>query len=145
MDGFLWELPPVTSLTVDQQFEFVLIDTGQPFHREADPSDFEHQLNALSGEDEIAVFDNLGGDAVMIVPAPVEGADYRDMLHFLRTAEQSHVHRLWKTLSVVVSQKLSNDPIWISVSGAGVAWLHVRLDSQPKYYEFGRYRDFPRG
>ena len=32
-------------------------------------------------------------------------------------------------------------PIWLSTAGHGVAWLHVRLDSRPKYYLHAPYRE----
>jgi hypothetical protein len=28
---------------------------------------------------------------------------------------------------------------WISTSGLGVPWVHVRLDSYPKYYQYRPY------
>ncbi len=36
---------------------------------------------------------------------------------------------------------ISDRPIWLSTAGGGVAWLHVRLDSTPKYYGYAPYRD----
>ena len=30
-------------------------------------------------------------------------------------------------------------PLWLNTSGAAVAWLHVRLDSSPKYYRHREY------
>ena len=29
--------------------------------------------------------------------------------------------------------------VWMSTSGLGVYWLHVRLDSRPKYYQFAEF------
>ena len=29
---------------------------------------------------------------------------------------------------------------WLSTSGLGVYWLHVRLDSYPKYYTYRPYK-----
>jgi hypothetical protein len=29
--------------------------------------------------------------------------------------------------------------MWLSTSGLGVAWLHIRLDSTPKYYQHQPY------
>ena len=31
--------------------------------------------------------------------------------------------------------------LWLSTSGLGVAWLHLRLDHEPKYYQYAPYRD----
>jgi hypothetical protein len=34
-------------------------------------------------------------------------------------------------------------PLWISTSGLGVYWLHVRLDARPKYYTYAPFRQWP--
>lgn len=34
----------------------------------------------------------------------------------------------------------SNRAVWFSTSGLGIAWLHFRLDSTPKYYSFAPYK-----
>jgi hypothetical protein len=39
-----------------------------------------------------------------------------------------------------VARRLSSAPLWLSTSGLGVAWLHVRLDERPKYYTHAPYR-----
>ena len=36
----------------------------------------------------------------------------------------------------------SEDPVWVSTNGDGVAWLHVRIDERPKYYAYAPYRKF---
>jgi hypothetical protein len=33
----------------------------------------------------------------------------------------------------------SSNRFWISTSGLGVPWVHVRLDRYPKYYQYGPY------
>ena len=35
---------------------------------------------------------------------------------------------------------LTEDSVWLSTSGLGVYWLHVRLDSRPKYYTYEPYK-----
>ena len=34
--------------------------------------------------------------------------------------------------------------LWVSTSGLGVYWLHVRLDSYPKYYQHAPYKNAAR-
>ena len=34
-------------------------------------------------------------------------------------------------------------PVWMSTSGAGVSWLHIRLDSRPKYYQYRPFAASP--
>ncbi len=36
--------------------------------------------------------------------------------------------------------RLNSKPVWLSTAGAGVSWLHVRLDDKPKYYGHAPYR-----
>lgn len=33
--------------------------------------------------------------------------------------------------------------VWLSTCGTGVAWLHIRLDSRPKYYTYTPYKNNP--
>merc|ERR1712079_797856 len=37
----------------------------------------------------------------------------------------------------------TTDPWWFSTSGDGVAWLHMRIDPRPKYYNHVQYKDRP--
>ena len=41
--------------------------------------------------------------------------------------------------------KRGDAPTWVSTAGGGVAWLHVRLDSAPKYYTHRPYTRFAGG
>ena len=34
-------------------------------------------------------------------------------------------------------------PVWLNTAGAGVPWLHARLDGGPKYYHHAPYRRAP--
>jgi len=36
----------------------------------------------------------------------------------------------------------NGNPRWLSTSGLGVSYLHVRIDKRPKYYSFDEYRNF---
>ena len=38
-----------------------------------------------------------------------------------------------------LAARIDAHPVWLSTAGHGVAWLHVRLDSQPKYYRYRPY------
>ncbi len=41
---------------------------------------------------------------------------------------------------VLVVEEIEPDGAKVSTNGLGVAWLHVRLDTRPKYYTFQPYR-----
>lgn len=139
MSAYFWETPPVTKTTVDRAFEFVLIDSPKLADIEPDPSDFQQHFE--SADKEVVAFTNLGNDALLVVPCPI--TDVLASTHlasFVRQAPSSQQHLLWQTVGHELQKRLGDRPIWLSTSGLGVHWLHVRLDSRPKYYCFEGYK-----
>jgi hypothetical protein len=135
---FRFETSPVTRASLEQPFEFVLIDSPE-IDFVADPRDFQAHFDGCS--DDVLVFDNLGGDATMIVPRPREGVPgYAHIAGFTRQAPEAQQLLLWKTVGESLHRMLGDAPLWLNTAGGGVPWLHVRLDSRPKYYVYGPYR-----
>lgn len=129
-----WETPPVTSSTLDQPFEFVLVKGSMLENLKPEAHVFAEHFSSGKFTD-IASFPNLGGDAVLIVPLPLApGSTYTHLLRFLRDAPKSQVRAFWRTAGDAMHGRISNRPIWLSTAGLGVSWLHLRLDSRPKYY-----------
>ena len=139
--AFRWETPALSSASAARPFEFVLVDSPELLV-EPDPSPFAEHFDE-SGHG-IVTFDNLGGDATPVVPSPrgPESA-YGHLAAFVREAPREQVHALWSGVGAVVLDRLSETPLWLSTAGGGVAWLHVRLDSRPKYYAHAPYRLAP--
>jgi hypothetical protein len=136
--AFRWETPPVTIASVSQPFEFVLLDNPS-LARRSGPKAFAEHFNA--GEAGVIVFPNLGGDAIMVVPCPLaEASAYGHLAAFVRLAPESQRHALWQSVGKAMMRRISVKPVWLSTAGAGVSWLHVRLDDRPKYYGFGPYK-----
>ena len=140
--AFRWETPPITETTIDRDFEFVLIDTPGFATRITDTRSFqEHFIDSDEEEQGIVTFANLGGDSTLIVPTPRTASDcYGHLAAFLRKAPARQVHALWRTVATTVESKLTDQPLWVSTAGGGVAWLHVRLDKRPKYYAHLPYK-----
>ena len=137
--AFRFETPPISRISRVQSFEFVLIDSPW-LDRRQDGSPFGEFFSTAGGQ-EILVFDNLGGDATLVVPAPIKGeTDYSHFAAFLRTASDSQKDRLVVTVAKTLSAMLSDKPTWLNTAGGGVDWLHIRLDSKPKYYAHQPYR-----
>lgn len=145
--AWFWELPPVTRGRVERPFEFVLVPSPRLARMRADPGDFAEPFGRARGG--TAAFWNLGGDALLVAPLPPgsPGADvpYAHLASFVRGAPEPARHELLRALAEAVAARLSDVPLWISTSGLGVPWLHVRLDARPKYYQHAPYRTWPRG
>jgi hypothetical protein len=139
--AYRWETPPVTSETINRPFEFVLVDAPE-LDRPSDETAFSNQLQSQSGDRGVISFPNLGNDAVLVVPKPAADASaYAHLGAFVRSAPLEQQHELWRSVGTVMEMRLAADPIWLSTAGMGVPWLHVRIDSRPKYYAFAPYRD----
>jgi hypothetical protein len=133
-----WETPAVSSTTAGERFECVVLDSPK-LDRRPDPSAFAEHFEADGPE--VVRFANIGGDAVMVVPRPVGNATaYGHLAAFLRRAPPEQRDALWQSVGEAMLERLSAKPVWLSTAGAGVAWLHVRLDDRPKYYGHGPYR-----
>jgi hypothetical protein len=139
--AFRWETPAVTTATLSRPFEFVLLDSPGLARRPDRQAFAEHFAGADSG---VVVFPNLGGDAILVVPCPVVAPSaYGHLAAFVRRAPQEQWHALWQAVGEAMARRVGADPVWLSTAGAGVSWLHVRLDDRPKYYSFGPYRQSP--
>jgi hypothetical protein len=144
--AFLWETPPVTESTKGQPFEYMLIDSPSLARLTPDTETFaEHLEQAQAAADDsmaaIATFPSLRKDAFLVAPCQVaQPAAYTHFAAFVRNAPQTQQHALLQTVAAVVRARLSQKPLWLSTSGLGVSWLHIRLDSRPKYYQHQPYR-----
>ncbi len=139
--AFFWEMPPLTPATLSDPFECALIRSDALAYMRANDRDF---AELLRGADPIAVFPNLGGDALLVAPSRIADADcYGHIAAFLRSAPREQQHALFRTLALEIEKRLAASPrrLWVSTSGLGVPWVHVRLDSVPKYYQYRRYAE----
>ncbi len=137
--AFRWETPAVTSTTTGQVFEFVVLDAPHLTKR-PNPDAFEEHFRH-SFDAEVIDFPNLSGDAVLVVPCPIaEPSAYGHLAAFVRNAPESQRDALWARVGEAMTQRLDTAPVWLSTAGAGVPWLHVRLDNSPKYYGHAPYR-----
>jgi hypothetical protein len=140
--AYRWETPPVSLASGGREFEFVLLDS--PFlDVEPDGHAFANQF-AAAGDKPITGFANLGGDAHLIVPCPrAPVGAYAHLAAFVRSAPDEQNHALGQQVGAALRQRLGERRLWLSTAGGGVAWVHVRLDTRPKYYGFRAYAAAP--
>ena len=138
--AYRWETPALNTANARRAFECVLLATPR-LAKTGDPATFAAHLDN-SDKADIVTFENLGGDALLIVPSargPLHS--YGHLAAFSRLAPARQNHALWQAVGYAMGQRLRAQPVWLNTAGAGVPWLHVRLDERPKYYGFEPYRE----
>lgn len=137
-EGFFLEVKPVTLNSISDAFEFVLVKSSVLPRIAADRSPFEKYF---TGNFPVVSFPNHGGDAVLIVPAPIgPDADYAHLAKFVRNGTDSQLFEFWKKVAQEYKKAIGTQPKWLSTAGLGVYWLHIRIDSSPKYYRYENYK-----
>ena len=138
--AYRFETPVLTGDTMDEPFEFVLIDAPGLCRRNTDAHTFAQYF---SSEEPVVKFKSLGADATLIAPSPETSINadqdcYKHLASFVRNAPAEQIDALWE----LVGQALQNNggPVWFNTEGSGVAWLHIRLDTRPKYYGYAPYK-----
>jgi hypothetical protein len=140
-DAFRWETPPVTAATSGRPFEFVLLDSPQLATVPSQDA-FAAHFDSHAMTRGVVAFANLGGDATLVVPCPNgPSSAYGHLAAFVREAPDVQQHALWQLVGEEMERRLGTAPVWLSTAGAGVPWLHVRLDDRPKYYGYRLYRE----
>lgn len=138
-EAFRWETPALSTTTLDRPFEYVLID-DPPLVRNPDPRAFAAHFAAADPDTLVAEIPNLTGTSTLIVPRGIaDDTVYPHFATFLRGAPATQIEALWRCVAHAVMRRLSPRPIWLSTAGAGVPWLHVRIDPTPKYYRHRAY------
>lgn len=137
-EALFWECRPWRG-EGDPLFEFVLAPAPGFARMTADPAAFAGHFD----DGLVAAFDSLGGDARLVAPCPLGRRDVAlHLASFVRQAPADQVDALWIAVGREIAgwRRAKRGPLWLSTSGLGVPWLHVRLDSRPKYYTHAEYR-----
>ncbi|MEZ6096498.1 MAG: hypothetical protein R3C03_20095 [Pirellulaceae bacterium] len=141
-EAFRWETPVLTKNSMNQPFQFVLLNAPGFVSRRTNRDAFTGYFTNDDTIDGVVSFTNLGGDATLVVPSPrTDDIAYGHLAAFLRRGPSSQIDSLWRVVGKEVETRIGPDPLWLSTAGGGVAWLHVRLDRRPKYYGHGPYRN----
>jgi hypothetical protein len=139
--AFFWEMPPIRRGHSEIDYEYVAIRSDDLEHLRPDAGAFKSKLE-VAGSASVAMFRNLGGDALLVTPKNLSDLEsYGHIAAFVRSAPFAQRHELLRTLGRAIVDVLgeSDERIWVSTSGLGVPWVHIRLDSYPKYYNHEPY------
>ena len=150
-EHFFWECPAVNAISVGNTlYEHVTVEASG--FSAASPKNFEAHFTRT---DAVVFFQNLGRDAMLVCPCPMEPQDNKHFGHlaaFVRAPRSREMQELqikmWMTVGRTLREYLhtrGRESIWLNTEGLGVPWVHVRLDHRPKYYHHDAYRTPARG
>ena len=137
-DAVLLELPPISGDS-NPEFQFVVLNAPDLSSVSENKSTFESHFQP---DYSVVSFQSGEGGSMLVSPCPINSSTkHQHLAAFLRTASDIQIHDLFVCIGSEVDRWLCTfeEPVWVSTESRGVPWLHVRLDSYPRYYN---YRDF---
>lgn len=139
-DSYCWECPPVTTQSSARSFECVFVSSPLLDEMPPDPEPFAEYFHP---ECSFVTFESLGRDALLVAPCPAaQGGNFAHLARFIASATDAQISALWRGVGEALDGRIDSDPTWLSTAGLGVSWLHVRLDTRPKYYRHAPYKVF---
>ena len=140
-EPFLWR---TSCLRADAPLGGAFARTLTPCARLCTPqnySAFKEKLSKVAPGASCVSFPNLSGDTVLVVPTPRRGKAYTTLREFMAHAPAEQQRELWKEVARQARKALKKHAcLWISTHGLGVAYLHVRICTHPKYYNTSKLR-----
>jgi hypothetical protein len=135
--GYFWRHPEITAETLGRPYESKLVRCDALADPAANSSRFRKKFR--NAEDDVVVFDSLGGDARLVVPTLVGPRNaYGHIAPFLKGPPEMRfqIHAIFRRVSLEVEEVMQRNrqPVFLNTHGS-VPWVHLRLDSWPKYYE----------
>lgn len=146
--AYYFETPKIEKKSLySKKFEFVLVDAAKQLENvNPDEHAFQEYFHECASERKsVTSFLNLGGDALLVAPCPntdVDTKSYSHLAPFVRNAPKNQILEFWSESAKQALKHIKrkgSHPTWMSTCGTGVYWLHLRLDSRPKYYSYDPY------
>ncbi|CAG8745242.1 8543_t:CDS:2, partial [Ambispora leptoticha] len=103
--AYFWECIPVSSNTIDKEFEFVLVNSGALNNIRQDYSSFQEHFRK-SNDGQAVSFSSFSGDT-LIVPVP-QGADYKNITKFTNNTSLEQWNALWQKVGEKMEENLIN-------------------------------------
>lgn len=138
-DAFFWENKPLTNQTLKNDYECNIINSDFLAGQSPDSQTFSQYFDSNK---HVVTFPNLGNDADLVVPCPEDqNKAYTHIGNFVRQANPDQIDDFWRITGDETLKSIGSKPKWLSTSGLGVFWLHVRIDTVPKYYQTKEYKN----
>jgi hypothetical protein len=106
--AFFWEHKPITFDSLDDAYEFMLVNSEALNNVQSDPHAFAEHFNS---QEEVISFSNLYGDAKLIVPCPAKNdSNYTHLGKFVRNSSEKQIDSFWKKVGEEILNSISEKP-----------------------------------
>lgn len=143
-NGIFFECIPVSFKTLKTTFRFVIITTNLFKNIQPNSQPFQSYFN---GKSLTTSFLGKSGDVLLVVPQPMNNVSeitYTHLYNFIKYGSPEYFKNVFAEcikLLCETMQENKNTKYWLSTSGLGVSWLHFRIDTIPKYYNYEEYKN----
>lgn len=138
--AFYWEHPALQTAFLQKRYECIL-QRSKPL--EYLPSNENAFKDYLFEKAQVVDVMNLGKNARLVVPTKkTNKAIYNHLGKFIRLAEKEQITEVFKRVGKKIFEEIEQQKVvWLNTAGLGVIWLHIRMDTRPKYYKTKKYKD----
>tara|TARA_B110000037_G_scaffold222400_1_gene297039 strand:- start:1378 stop:1863 length:486 start_codon:yes stop_codon:yes gene_type:complete len=89
----------------------------------------------------VITFLNLSKTSLLIIPYPKQNKKFTTLKHFIDNSTKLQQKKFWKKVSNSIKKMLKiYKKVWVSTHGTGVPYLHIRIDTIPKYYITNKFK-----
>lgn len=143
-NGVFFECKPIKpSTAASDTVEFRIIETNAFTKAVKNPSTYKSHFDAQCSKAAAAVFPNPDNTSMLVSPCPTAELEGTHVKVFMSSATLEQRNGLLKVVGKELLDQIGkggDKAVWLSTSGLGVSWLHVRFDTKPKYYTTLEYK-----
>lgn len=134
LDAFYWEHPALKTIFLEKEYECVVQRSSSLETKEINENAFSDYIYE---NEQVVDFMNLGKNARLVVPTKQsEKAIYNHLGKFIKHATDEQIIAVFQHVGQKVKEEIeSKETIWLNTAGLGIIWLHIRMDTKPKYYK----------
>ena len=94
-----------------------------------------------SNDEHVTSFFNLSKSSMLVIPMPRKGKIFTTLKDFMDNASEKQQQKFWNIVAVkAIEMNKQHGKVWISSHGLGVPYLHIRIDTYPKYYVTTKFK-----
>lgn len=137
---FFYETSPITK-NMKEKYQGVFIKSDALDKMKEDYSSFSQNIKKSENSD-VTSFYNLSKSAYLVIPIPRKSKQFTTLKDFMDNASERQQRNLWKEVAQSIIMMLKKyDKVWVSTHGLGVPYLHIRIDTNPKYYQTVKFKN----